>query len=387
MIPILEAIAKACHSYGWAIVLLTVLVRILVYPLVASSTRSMQRMAQMQPQLKVIQERYKSDPEMFQKKAMEFYQKNKINPMGGCLPTLVQLPILFALFATFTGPPFGDKTIPVKIKVAAQGAQVQVKKSEVSAANSPYVSADGKLSKIVVFPGDLDIIAGGSIDFQIRAIEGQSPEALIPEWRFHGDANGATIDKTGHAVFPKAGEVTVEAVIPGIAKEESFGFINSLGKVASGLDLFKPSNWDALALILLFGITMYLSQKLMVQPPSPNADSQQQLIQQQTQRTMPIAVTAMFFFIPLPAGVYLYMVVSNIIQSLQTWLIMRKPAPMMVDVLAEAHGAASSKGSISSQANVPAAISNTPVVSTTVGSSAPGSLKKPPRKKRSKKKK
>src|SRR3990167_2940263 len=122
MIPILEAIAKACHSYGWAIVLLTVLVRILVYPLVSSSTRSMQRMAQMQPQLKIIQDRYKGDPEMFQKKAMEFYKKNKINPMGGCLPTLVQLPILFALFATFTGPPFGDKPIQVKIKVEAQGA-------------------------------------------------------------------------------------------------------------------------------------------------------------------------------------------------------------------------------------------------------------------------
>ncbi|HEY9867718.1 MAG TPA: membrane protein insertase YidC [Candidatus Obscuribacterales bacterium] len=338
MIPILEAIYQACHSYGWAIVLLTLLVRILVYPLVASSTRSMQRMSQMQPQLKAIQERYKNDPEMFQRKAMEFYQKNKINPMGGCLPTLVQLPILFALFATFTGPPFGDKPIPVKIKVEGAGQATHQSRAEVSGANSPYVSSDGKLCKVVVFPGESTVAAGAAIDFGIRAVEGTMPADLKPEWRIHGDAHGATIDADGHAVFPQPGEVVVEAVIPGVAKNHSFYLINSLGKVATGLDLFKPNNWDILAMIFLFGITMYLSQKLMVQPPPANADPDQLLIQQQTQKTMPIAVTAMFFFIPLPAGVYLYMVVSNVIQSLQTWFIMRTPAPALIDVLAEGGG-------------------------------------------------
>jgi YidC/Oxa1 family membrane protein insertase len=338
MIPILEAIYQACHSYGWAIVLLTLLVRILVYPLVASSTRSMQRMSQMQPQLKAIQERYKNDPEMFQRKAMEFYQKNKINPMGGCLPTLVQLPILFALFATFTGPPFGDKPIPVKVKVEAAGQASHQSRAEVSGANSPYVSSDGKLCKVVVFPGESTVAAGATIDFGIRAVEGTMPADLKPEWRIHSEAHGATIDANGHAVFPQPGEVMVEAVIPGVAKNHSFYLINSLGKVATGLDLFKPNNWDILAMILLFGITMYLSQKLMVQPPAPNADPEQLLIQQQTQKTMPIAVTAMFFFIPLPAGVYLYMVVSNVIQSLQTWFIMRTPAPALIDVLAEGGG-------------------------------------------------
>ena len=335
MIPILEAIAKACHSYGWAIVLLTLLVRIVVYPLVASSTRSMQRMSQMQPQLKIIQERYKSDPELFQKKAMEFYKQNKINPMGGCLPTLVQLPILFALFATFTGPPFGDKAIPVKVKVEARGQSNQLTKAEASSSNSPYVSSQGMLSKIIVFPGDSTLSAGDSVDFGIRAIDGTMPDELKPQWRIHGDAHRATIDKKGHAVFPNPGDVVVEGVIPGVAKNERFGLINSLGKVVQGVALFKPENWDNLVMILLFGATMFLSQKLMVQPPSPNADKEQQLIQQQTQRTMPIAVTAMFFFIPLPSGVFLYMVVSNVIQSLQTWLIMRKPNATIVDILAD----------------------------------------------------
>lgn len=338
MIPILEWIAQQCHSYGWAIVLLTVLVRVLVYPLVASSTRSMQRMSQMQPQLKAIQERYKSEPELFQKKAMEVYQKNKINPMGGCLPTLVQLPILFALFATFTGPPFGDKPIPIKVNVVAQSEASKANKSEATGANSPYVTAEGSLSKLVAFPGDSTVVAGDSIDFGVRAVEGSMPSDLKVNWTLKGekkDLHGATIDKSGHAVFPETGEVMVEAVIPGIAKNEPFYFINSLGKVVSGLSLLQPENWDNLILILLFGITMVLSQKLMVQPASPSMDPDQLAIQQQTQKTMPIAVTAMFFFIPLPSGVYLYMVVSNIIQSIQTWWIMRTPGPVLIDVLAD----------------------------------------------------
>ncbi len=347
MIPALEWIARQFHSYGWAIVILTVAVRIIVHPLVAASTRSMQRMSQMQPQIKVIQEKYKGNPELFQKKTMEFYQKNKINPMGGCLPTLVQLPILFALFATFTGPPFGDKAIPVKVKVVAKTAVVQINKAEVSGGNSPYVGKNGARCKLVVFPGDSTIAEGDTIDFGVRAVDGTMPAEFKAQWKVQGAKNvqhGASIDESGHAAFPEPGEVTVNCVVPGIAKNESFCFINSLGKVSQGMALFKPANWDNLVMIFLFGITMFFSQKLMVQPAAPNADPDQLAIQQQTQRTMPIAVTAMFFFIPLPSGVFLYMVISNIIQSLQTWWVMRTPAPALVDVLAE--GPAGSQGEI-----------------------------------------
>jgi YidC/Oxa1 family membrane protein insertase len=343
MIPILVWIVKQCHSYGLAIVLLTVLVRILVYPLVASSTRSMQRMTKVQPLLKAIQEKYKNDPEQFQKKAMEFYQKNKINPTGGCLPMLVQLPILFALFATFSGPPFGDKAIPVKVKVVAKADASQVTKAEVSSANSPYVTRDGKLSKLVMFPGDSTVTAGESLDFGVRAVDGTMPPDLRPTWRLKGNKNdlhGASIDDGGHAVFPEPGEVVVEAVIPGIAKNEPFGFIQSLGKSVQGTALLKPENWDNLIMIILFGATMFLSQKLMVQTPPP-ADTtdpaalEQMKIQQDTQKFMPIAVTGMFFFMPLQSGVFLYMVVSNVIQSLQTWWIMRTPAPELINVLVD----------------------------------------------------
>jgi membrane protein insertase Oxa1/YidC/SpoIIIJ len=114
-----------------------------------------------------------------------------------------------------------------------------------------------------------------------------------------------------------------------VAKHEPFLFMSSIGKVAKGTDLLKPENFDVLSLILLFGVTMFLSQKFMV--TSTPADPEQAAVQKQTQQIMPFTVTGMFFFMPLPAGVYLYMVFSNVVQTLQTWLLMRSPAPDLDD--------------------------------------------------------
>ena len=340
MIPILEYFHRMTNSYGWAIILLTLLVRVLVWPLVVKSTQSMQKMSQMQPMMKRIQDRYKSDPEKFQKKMMEFYSKNKMNPLGGCLPTLVQLPVLFALFATFSGPPFGDKAVDVKVNVVEKAKAAEVKKVEVSGNNSPYVATDGKIAKVVVFPGDAVVVEGDSLDFNTRSVEGELPKDFKVQWKLGnlnvkaGEAIPATIDENGHATFLKPGEYHVQAIVPGIAKHEQFGPINGLGKVASGMDLLKPENFDLVVMILLFGATMYLSSKLTMKPPSPDDKmDEQQIIQQQTAKTMPIMLSAMFFFIPLPSGVYVYMVVSNIVQTLQTWLVMKGPMPEFVDVI------------------------------------------------------
>ena len=342
MIPILEKIALATHSYGCAIVLLTLLVRLLVWPLVANQTKSMMRMSQLQPQLKAIQERYaKSDPEMFQKKTMEFYKKNKVNPMGGCLPLLIQLPILLALFGTFTGPPFGDKPVEVKIKVVADKQASEVHKNEVSSGGVPYVSADHKLAKVIVFPGDSTIVQGESIEFGTRALQGELPEHFKVGWQIYGKGtemkgiiNHEPFGEQFKGTFPNTGDFVVKAMVPGIAKNESFLFIKSLGKVAKGAELLSPNNWDSVVLILLFGFTMFISQKLSLPKQQPAGElDDAQLAQQQSMKIMPFAVTGMFFFIPLPTGVYLYMVISNVVQSLQTFIVMKQPAPAFVNVI------------------------------------------------------
>ena len=84
--------------YGWAIVAITVIIKIVFWPLTQASTRSAKRMQALQPQIKALQEKYKDDPVKAQRKMMEFWKENKVNPMSGCLPTLIQMPVFIGFF-------------------------------------------------------------------------------------------------------------------------------------------------------------------------------------------------------------------------------------------------------------------------------------------------
>ena len=84
--------------YGWVIVLITVVLRLVFWPLTASSTRSTKRMQALQPQLKELQEKFKDDPMKLQKKQWELYKQNNVNPMGSCLPALIQWPVFIGFY-------------------------------------------------------------------------------------------------------------------------------------------------------------------------------------------------------------------------------------------------------------------------------------------------
>jgi YidC/Oxa1 family membrane protein insertase len=86
-------------NYGLAIIFLTVLIKLVLYPLTLKQMRSMAVMQQLAPKVKEIQAKYKEkDPQKMQKKIMELYQEKNVNPLAGCLPMLIQLPILIALY-------------------------------------------------------------------------------------------------------------------------------------------------------------------------------------------------------------------------------------------------------------------------------------------------
>ncbi len=88
------------QNYGVAIILLTVLVKLVFYPLSLKSMRSMKQMQALQPQLNALRSKYRSDPQRFQREQMELFRKHHVNPMGGCLPMVVQIPIFYALYLT-----------------------------------------------------------------------------------------------------------------------------------------------------------------------------------------------------------------------------------------------------------------------------------------------
>ena len=94
-------------SYGLSIILLTVLIKILVYPLTKKQLNSMKAMQRIQPQMKKLQEKYKNNPQVMQQKLMELYKKEGANPMSGCLPMLIQMPILMGMYYTLFNFDYG----------------------------------------------------------------------------------------------------------------------------------------------------------------------------------------------------------------------------------------------------------------------------------------
>jgi YidC/Oxa1 family membrane protein insertase len=109
-------------DWGFAIILLTILFRIITFPLVWKQTKSMIEMQKIQPKIKALQEKYKNNKEKQQEEMMKFYQENKVNPFGGCLPLLLQMPLLFALFSVLRVnlPEYISKFVPVAQQAAAR---------------------------------------------------------------------------------------------------------------------------------------------------------------------------------------------------------------------------------------------------------------------------
>ena len=94
---------KLTGNWGWAIILVTVLLKLLFFPLSAASYKSMAKMRALQPKMQQLKERYGDDKAKFQQEMMEFYKKEKINPLGGCWPILIQIPIFIALYWVLLG--------------------------------------------------------------------------------------------------------------------------------------------------------------------------------------------------------------------------------------------------------------------------------------------
>ncbi|MEB3220867.1 MAG: membrane protein insertase YidC [Candidatus Sericytochromatia bacterium] len=212
MMPILEAFHGVSGSYGFAIVMLTVVVRCVIFPLSAKQYRSMKEMQELQPKLKELQAKYKDNPQELNQAMMAFYQEHKVNPFGGCLPLLIQMPFLIALYSTLISDAFTKR-------IGHQG------------------------------------------------------------WLFIEDLTRVGFYPTWHAPLDP--------------------FVGFFHYMTTG-GLF----WDNIGMIVVFGVTTYITQKMMM--TDPNDPMQQQML-----TTMPLMITVMFLFIPLPAGVLLYTVFSN----------------------------------------------------------------------------
>jgi YidC/Oxa1 family membrane protein insertase len=98
---VLQWMTRTIHNYGWAIIIFGILIKVILYPLTRHSYQSMKEMQALQPKMTALRDKYKSDPQKLNEETMKLYKTHGVNPMGGCLPLLLQMPVLFALFNLF----------------------------------------------------------------------------------------------------------------------------------------------------------------------------------------------------------------------------------------------------------------------------------------------
>ncbi len=101
IIPAFQFLYRFIPNYGFVIIVFSILIKLILYPLTKKSYQSMSEMQYLQPKMTELREKYKNDPQRLNREMMRLYKEHGVNPLGGCLPTLLQMPLLFALFIVF----------------------------------------------------------------------------------------------------------------------------------------------------------------------------------------------------------------------------------------------------------------------------------------------
>ena len=333
LLPILDFFYGLVPSYGLAIIALTVVIRLALFPLSAGSIRSARRMRIAQPVMQQrqaeIKSKYANNPTKQQEELGKLMQEFG-SPLSGCLPLLVQMPILFALFATLRGSPFADVpyTFNLKVLPADQIAAVEPKPFN-TPSHSIFVTATSHVPVIGTLEKGTRLGVGDVETPTLHTREGGSFASVLadvadgasfnPTWTVSKGEGVVSVASDGTITALAPGDATVEATIPGLAARSGFLFIKALGQVGFMTD--GAINWDIAILVASFGATLFVSQILsgMGMPANPQ--------QATANKITPVMITAMFLFFPLPAGVLLYMVVANIFQGVQTFLLSRETLP------------------------------------------------------------
>lgn len=352
MLPILDFFYGIVPSYGLAIVALTLVIRFALYPLSAGSIRNMRRMKVVQPVMQKrqqeIRERYKDNPQKQQEEMAKVMQELG-NPLAGCFPLILQMPILFALFATLRGSPFSDVPYNINFQILPQEqiAQIQPQAFTTKPQNI-YVADNVHAPVAAISPGGTKLAVGETTKLEYQTTEGKPLSELVaehpdfaaklaPKLEVVSGAERIKINEDGTIQALQPGDVTLKSVIPGLAADKGFLFIEQLGHVGA-IDPDGTVHWDIIAMILGFGVSLYVNQMLSGQGGNSANPSQDTV-----NKITPVIFSGMFLFFPLPAGVLMYMLIANIFQTFQTFILSREPLPDEILKLVEAEEKAAAK--------------------------------------------
>jgi YidC/Oxa1 family membrane protein insertase len=275
---ILAWIYDLVGNFGVSIIILTVLIRIVLLPLGIKQIKSMQAMQAIQPRIKEIQKKYKGNKQKAQEETMKLYKEAGVNPLGGCLPLLLQFPILIAMYAVIRPP----QLMPV-----AEAEPLEY------AVHNNHLPVDSQLFEDIIEDQHLGFL---EMNLQCSASQSGKPATL----------NGTD----GEPVKPDT--VIVDADLQPLPFDATTGN----GTIPCGSSTVDRIPYF-LILILMIGTTYYQQRQMQKASPPGASSSQQQAIL----KIMPIMFG--FFGYAFPAGLVLYWTTSNVWQIGQQYALLR----------------------------------------------------------------
>lgn len=367
MLFLLKSVNQVLGNYGLTIVVITVAIRLVLWPLNTAQTRSMKKMQELQPKLKEIQERFKDNPQKMQEAIMKFYSEHRFNPFAGCLPMLIQLPILFGLYGALYSPEF--------LKLAGNESFLFIKKLYATVHDSGGRPLDGiftvdynadydphqfvplRLAKVSFNNGTTSEFSIPNPNDKVLLIRPPGEDALLGDKKIRfvpGQPLRMWLDlgKLGISrdYLRQIKSLDVDVQNRSTRELEEVVFRPEGNDLVSGIPTQQMKhgyNLDVLVLIIIYAILTLIYSKVM-QQGRPKSATPTDATQARLMQLMPLMFVVVMFFFPIQAGVLLYLDVTMILMFTQTlwvnWSEDRlnaskntalKPASQVVDVKAE----------------------------------------------------
>ncbi len=282
---VLAQIYDLVGNYGLSIIALTIVIKVVLLPLGVKQIKSMQAMQSIQPKVKELQKKFKGNKAKIQEETMKLYKEAGVNPLGGCLPLLLQFPILIAMYAVIRAPQLQPADSAGQVVASAQATAYLVHNS--------HLPEDSALFKNVVLHQNLDFLG---MNLQCSAAQ-SGTQATIS-------------DSTRNPVKPD------KPILYSDGTALPFSATTGDGKLPCGSKTVDKIPYFALLLFMV--ATTFYQQRQMQQASPPGAASGQQ---QAILKLMPLMFG--IFGFTFPAGLTLYWTTSNLWQIGQQYVLLR----------------------------------------------------------------
>lgn len=302
---VLELCYNLIGNYGLAIIVFTLLIKAVLLPLTVKQQKSMVKTQKIQPLLMEVQKKYGHDKEKLNQETMKLYQKYKINPMSGCLPLLIQLPIIMALYWVVRKP--------ITYIMGVDGAEIW---RVITAFNDWAQAAGYQISENVA---KLEVGTFGNYEIQVAQQMFLHPEILDHPF----------IAEAGFKLTP----INFNFLGLDLSETPSLGALFSL--ITGSIAAITPRVAILWLIPLLSGLTSFLASKIgtMLQPQNNTNKPGEENSQANTMKTM-MAIMPLFsawITFSLPAAVGLYWIISNLLQVIQQFVVTKFFTPDITD--------------------------------------------------------